>query len=160
MIDQDHYRRRIFEARKRLYLASGGVRSIMRFVEQLVEQSARHVEGAPLRESQYADILERWSDEARAASIAARRAKAKGRDWRKAARDAFLAGLSPRVRRQVLQGAPAGDVAAPSHRAAAARRAERFAAQRQALARRAGAARARYAAYRSSGMVRTRFGWE
>lgn len=34
-------------------------------------------------------LLERWSDAARAASIAARRARAKGKDWRKAGRAAF-----------------------------------------------------------------------
>lgn len=35
------------------------------------------------------DLIETWSDAARAASIAARRARAKGGDWRGAARDAF-----------------------------------------------------------------------
>lgn len=35
-------------------------------------------------------LLEKWSDAARAASIAARRAKASGGDWRKAGRQAAL----------------------------------------------------------------------
>jgi hypothetical protein len=48
------------------------------------------------------DILEAWSDAARAASIAARRTKAKGGDWRKAARKA-VAG-----ERGAAAGAPIG----------------------------------------------------
>lgn len=36
-----------------------------------------------------ASLLETWSDAARKASIAARRAKAQGKDWRKAARTSF-----------------------------------------------------------------------
>lgn len=53
------------------------------------------------------ELRERWSDEARAAALAARRAKSAGRDWRFAARDAFHA-MTPRHRRDALRaGAPA-----------------------------------------------------
>lgn len=45
------------------------------------------------------DLLEAWSDAARAASIAARRAKAKGKDWRKAGRRAWDQTYDPKTKR-------------------------------------------------------------
>lgn len=50
-----------------------------------------HREAADTLDEEYARILEAWSDAARLASIAARRAKATGQNWRKAGRMAAQA---------------------------------------------------------------------
>lgn len=50
------------------------------------------------------DLMETWSDAARAAALAARRAKARGQDWKGAARRAFLGKLSPSEQAKLTRG--------------------------------------------------------
>lgn len=50
------------------------------------------------------DLVEVWSDAARAAAAAARRARVEGGDWKKAARKAYLKAASPSLRRAARKG--------------------------------------------------------
>ena len=56
-----------------------------------------------------AQINRKWSREARAASAAARSAKASGDDWKQAGRKAFYKALPSHDRRRALGGSPLGD---------------------------------------------------
>lgn len=125
---------------------------VYRFVEALVCLS----EGTDLREANYAVLMEKWSDAARAAALAARRAKAKGGDWRKAARDtyfqktgekldagtqrAIIKKMSPSGARREVWGAVAND---PSGSGWQVRGAGRTPGEAQAAARKDAADKAR-----------------
>ena len=56
-----------------------------RMIAGLIRESDRAALGSGTSDQ----LMEKWSDAARAASLAARRAKAGGKDWRKAGRDAY-----------------------------------------------------------------------
>lgn len=67
-----------------------------------------------------AELMEKWSDAARAAASAARRARGRGQDWKKAGRKAYVERLSPSERQRAM-------TASPGDKKLAARKAERYA---------------------------------
>ena len=104
---------------KRLFVREAeGDTKVLRFVEALVVL----VEGTDLHEANYATLMERWSDAARAAALAARRAKKRGQNWKAAGRRAFLDALPASEQARLRRGE-----ASPGDKKLAAKWAGRYA---------------------------------
>lgn len=69
----------------------------MSTLDRAIERTLRETDRQLFGTGDYDRLMEKWSDAARAAAAAARRAKSKGHDWRKAARNAFAGSKAGRA---------------------------------------------------------------